>query len=59
MFSFNQNNNKSLLQDILNSGQVLIVTCLTPIKQLRKRVNIKKEKLETKFWVDDFIKYSW
>jgi len=41
----------------LNSGQVLIFTCLTPIKQLRKRANFKKEKLETKFWVDDFMKH--
>jgi hypothetical protein len=41
----------------LNSGQVLIVTCLTPIKQLRKRANIKKEKLEHKFWIDDFMKH--
>jgi hypothetical protein len=41
----------------LNSGQVLIITCLTPIKQLKKRANIKKEKLEYKFWIDDFMKH--
>lgn len=41
----------------LNSGQVLIVTCLTQIKPLKKRANIKKEKLEYKFWIDDFMKH--
>ena len=42
----------------LNSGHVVIVSCLTPIKQLKKRVNAKNEKVETKLWLDDFTKSS-
>lgn len=40
----------------LNSGRVVIVSCLTSIEQLKKRVNTKSEKVETKLWIDDFIK---
>lgn len=40
----------------LNSGSVITTSCLIPIKQLKKQLNFKKEKVETKLWIDDFIK---
>ena len=38
----------------LKSGHIIIISCLVPIKELKKRVTNKNEKIETVFWISDF-----